>query len=674
MSDANNAFSKALNPNLKEAFARLCLATFSSLGQRAGAIDPSSWLQASTTGIDYLVPRPPALDRSLWLELLNKFPLDPVNVFSRGNRVLLLQACLESNGHPTTIRLAAIAFTHHFGPHHDETELSEARRLAREVTSLVSATEGRSGWSAILAVFGGDLTTSEETDAISAVGSIATEHPDAWVFLVDAVRESGMPRMRRTAALARVLREMGVDCRYASYAFHQLRELQQRESSSLDVSDTWSRLTLPNPPPASTNAPQAARVPEAPVTLSRVALRDVRGLSNLQLTFPSPPKGRGQWIVLLGPNGVGKTTILRSIALACRNAQDPAIWPDDAFAAPWPRMGTDEARVVVEVGGSDFHESRLRADTGPRVTQVPVQTRERLFPLFGYGCRRGSALGGRTREATIKTDGGPEVATLFSEARDLIHAETWILILDGDAGRSPRSRDLLAIVLLALKKLLDVAEIEVDGKRLWVTERHGARIPFESMSDGYLTTAGWFLDFVARWSEMAEEDGRELSPDFLSHARGLVLIDEFDLHLHPQWQMTAISRVREILPQMSFVVTTHNPLTLVGVRADETWILSRGPTGIEAVQGTDPAMLLTSGQILRQYFGIGDLKPDLLGRQLDRHGFLANLAARSDQEDSELAAISGELAIAGIVPPWPTVARSRRSSKGRKTTTSGGRA
>jgi hypothetical protein len=46
----------------------------------------------------------------------------------------------------------------------------------------------------------------------------------------------------------------------------------------------------------------------------------------------------------------------------------------------------------------------------------------------------------------------------------------------------------------------------------------------------------------------------------LVESRGLVLVDEIDLHLHPRWQMQVIETVTQALPQMQFVFTSHSPL------------------------------------------------------------------------------------------------------------------
>jgi hypothetical protein len=64
----------------------------------------------------------------------------------------------------------------------------------------------------------------------------------------------------------------------------------------------------------------------------------------------------------------------------------------------------------------------------------------------------------------------------------------------------------------------------------------------------------------------------------------VVLLDEIDLHLHPMWQMHVIDDIRRLFPRMTFIVTTHNPLTLHGARKGEIFIMRRDGDRIELVQ------------------------------------------------------------------------------------------
>src|SRR5580704_6940693 len=344
-----------------------------------------------------------------------------------------------------------------------------------------------------------------------------------------------------------------------------------------------------------------------------------------------PTPEAGQWIVLVGENGLGKTTLLRSLVFALVDVtSQPNRLPRSTFETPWRRRGTGEdmpTAVHVIVNGTPYRAT-LTAD--PDRASVERLHQEPLFPsspIFAYGSRRGSALGGAARKVDVEP--GAEIPTLFDEGADLIHAETWLLLREGAALKDkendgPAHRIYQAVVDALLAILPGIDAIEPRGDRVWVRGPRIGEVHLDALSDGYLTTMGWVIDLIARWVKRAERRKETLPPGFTKSMTGLVLVDEIDLYLHPEWQQHVIADVRAIFPRMSFVVTTHNPLTLLGARAEEIWKLERDERGrIVPVQGRELPALMTAAQILRNYSGIQRAFPNPLGDKLQRLAFLS---------------------------------------------------
>jgi predicted ATP-binding protein involved in virulence len=57
---------------------------------------------------------------------------------------------------------------------------------------------------------------------------------------------------------------------------------------------------------------------------------------------------------------------------------------------------------------------------------------------------------------------------------------------------------------------------------------------------------------------------------------GIVLIDEIDLHLHPQWQRRVLPALTKTFPNCQFIVTTHSPQVLSEVPRESVFILEDG--------------------------------------------------------------------------------------------------
>lgn len=60
------------------------------------------------------------------------------------------------------------------------------------------------------------------------------------------------------------------------------------------------------------------------------------------------------------------------------------------------------------------------------------------------------------------------------------------------------------------------------------------------------------------------------------HGDGIVLIDEVDLHLHPKWQRSLIRQLSETFPNCQFVLTTHSPLVISDAKEVLVYVLNNG--------------------------------------------------------------------------------------------------
>jgi predicted ATP-binding protein involved in virulence len=65
---------------------------------------------------------------------------------------------------------------------------------------------------------------------------------------------------------------------------------------------------------------------------------------------------------------------------------------------------------------------------------------------------------------------------------------------------------------------------------------------------------------------------------------GVVLIDEIELHLHPQWQRAIIPALTRTFPNCQFIVTTHSPQVISQVKPESIYILERTDEGIVAMR------------------------------------------------------------------------------------------
>ncbi len=123
----------------------------------------------------------------------------------------------------------------------------------------------------------------------------------------------------------------------------------------------------------------------------------------------------------------------------------------------------------------------------------------------------------------------------------------------------------------------------------------------------------------------------------LENARGLVLIDEVETHLHPRWKLRVMSALRRAMPNVQFVATTHDPLCLRGMRGGEVQVLVRyddqqieALTGLPDVRGLRAEQLLTS-----DYFGLSSTADPDVEDALERLALPGSASPMSGNRDQE---------------------------------------
>lgn len=100
----------------------------------------------------------------------------------------------------------------------------------------------------------------------------------------------------------------------------------------------------------------------------------------------------------------------------------------------------------------------------------------------------------------------------------------------------------------------------------------GNEIYFEMLSDGYKSCIFILLGIVkeveCRFPEM-----------FVDDFNGIIMIDEIDLHLHPQWQAKLVEILRLVFPEAQIIATTHSPSVLQNLEKEEIIPLYRDKNG-----------------------------------------------------------------------------------------------
>ena len=329
----------------------------------------------------------------------------------------------------------------------------------------------------------------------------------------------------------------------------------------------------------------------------------------LELRFTAPGEGYEPWIVVLGANGSGKSTILRAIALAlCGADARRRLAPD---ASKYVNRNTSARRGHVRIRFNQGDELRLEASHGSR--HFTVTGRRPEFALAGYGSTR--LLPRRAKSAGSRAT-GPKLTNLFDPWASLANAEPWL----ADPRQVPP--DDFRVLASSLKTLMSVTdEIALSRRSGKMRARvFDTTVDLDELSDGYQSILALSLDLCLAFGG---EQGQGLSTE---NFEGMVLIDELEVHLHPEWKMRVVSDLRSVFPHLQFVATTHDPLCLRGLQPGELHLLERRDGTVTHHQIDIPSGLDADEILTGSWFGLDTtldpkVQADLLQyRNLRRQG------------------------------------------------------
>ncbi|WP_417210880.1 AAA family ATPase [Antarctobacter sp.] len=391
--------------------------------------------------------------------------------------------------------------------------------------------------------------------------------------------------------------------------------------------------------------------------LRHLRLTDIRCFADVEIDFDIEGADNRKWTVLLGENGSGKSTVLKAIG-AVMGGSD-AVIELVGNSDTWIRRGAETGRIeaVISTKHDDARKIALEFHRGEGPTAFIARSQKTLrrlnealahtprnYPIFAYGASRRLASGGRfDSDARFRHPRARSMASLFDRNAQLNPLEQWAMRLDyaSDGERIEVVRRVLDDFLPDLH----FAHIDKQAETLMFRTPDGL-VPLDQLSDGYQNVAAWIGDLLYQITLVFDDYQQPL------HARGLLVIDEVDLHLHPKWQRRLLAFLDQQLPHMQLVVTTHSVVT--AQQAPEGalhYCIRRNGRAPEIEQFSgDPGTFLLNQLIVTEAFGHVSDESMELEQEKDRYRSLARQPERTAEDAAEMQRIASKV---GSVPDDP---------------------
>ena len=346
--------------------------------------------------------------------------------------------------------------------------------------------------------------------------------------------------------------------------------------------------------------------------IKRLTLSNFRGFKSLDVDFDE------NLTVLVGLNGQGKSTVLDAIAIGFGQFLSPLQYGKDEFITNsdvhLAKVDADSkgerkqnvpqlpAYVAIETFKSEDpaqpqHWQRSLSDLKAPCSKVlPLfdfakQLQQKVYddkdvelPLLAYYRVVRNQLKPVVKESepANRIEGYLEcldARSSFTSFNHWLRKETFIAF---QLKMEQQGNDELSLTQQRLDQLEEVLN-EVLKPSGWRNVRYSAayddicaehddygQVPVDVLSDGVLNIIGIIGDIACRAIQL----NTKVYDKPLADTNGIVLIDEIDLHLHPQWQQVVLQSLTKAFPNIQFIVTTHSPQVLSTVHNRNIGILN----------------------------------------------------------------------------------------------------
>jgi len=131
-----------------------------------------------------------------------------------------------------------------------------------------------------------------------------------------------------------------------------------------------------------------------------------------------------------------------------------------------------------------------------------------------------------------------------------------------------------------------------------INEKNSGKITHSNMSDGLKA----MLNLVSELAFRCVILNGFLGADSVVQSKGVVLIDELDMHLHPTWQKRVVGDLKKAFPNIQFIVTTHSPFIVQSLSKKEL-------QNLDFMTPENPSDM-TLNKVVTDVMGVSKLKSD----------------------------------------------------------------
>ena len=337
--------------------------------------------------------------------------------------------------------------------------------------------------------------------------------------------------------------------------------------------------------------------------VTELTLKEIAGIKFANIKFDNNMN------IICGPNGIGKTTIINSLSHCFL----------DGFSYSKVRRriaSNQDGCIDIKLNESDkLYEDTLKVSSYRPDQKDSSIARGDSRKFISIGVER---IFEYTDLTSIERDSVNEryyLAEHIANGIPLGNMKNWFANRSLFSGTEGALGKNLKENLYLAKGVFSILDAHYSYFDIYVNTSNG-EIWYEYLSSGFKSC----LSLI--WGIIKEIEWRFQEQDYLASTfDGIIVIDELELHLHPEWQTKIYFALQEIFPNAQFIITTHSPHIVQSAKGNQIIALAADNEGITYVRELPNIQYGYQGwtldEVLQDVMGMRSTYSDYLDKRLD---------------------------------------------------------
>ncbi|WP_293883547.1 AAA family ATPase [Sphingobacterium sp. UBA1498] len=331
--------------------------------------------------------------------------------------------------------------------------------------------------------------------------------------------------------------------------------------------------------------------------INKISLTNFRNIEHESFSFES------NFTVIIGINGKGKSTLLHAIRIACGayllgipETVKRHIWPNEIRRKDFGTHLALQTPTIVEAEGSIDNKNliipwrriipegkaknsatfvdigQIRSIAKFKYDQVTKEGKNVDNPVIAFFGTSRLSGGGRD---TLSNYTGREIFKAgynnwLEMKQSTYQYPKWLKAYDYRVKDKREIKGTKEAFFEAIRTAVPfITQLTFDGDdlvlKIKIEDFESPFLPLNLHSDGIITHTSMVAELAYRCIMLNAHHGKNA----IKESRGIVMIDELDLHLHPTWQKQVVLDLKNAFPNIQFVATTHSPFIVQSLKSEE---------------------------------------------------------------------------------------------------------